>query len=195
MVRQLQGELLADVPGADDDGVLLVPRQVAAERPRDGAQRRDQDDGGEPEDAKPGEHRLHEVGRNTEESEDPDSDRDAAEDTDDVVDRRMVGALLVPVVEPLEPQQEEPARDREQERYVLETRRDTSPVASLDRRAHWRGTNARTSPDDVRDEQDAPNESATTIAPPEQTARRMLLVERSESQHPARPHGHASPQW
>ncbi len=122
MVRQLESELLADVSRADDDGVLLVTRQAAAERPRDGAQGRDQDDGGEPEEAKPGEHRLHEVRGNAEESEDPDTDRDAAEDADDVVDGGMVCPLLVPVVESLEPQQQEPARDREQERQVLETR-------------------------------------------------------------------------
>ena len=127
MVRQLESELLADVSRADDHRVLLVAGQMAAERPRDCAQCRDQDDGGEPEDAEPAEHRLHEVRGDAEESEDPDADRDAAEDADDVVDGGVVGPLLVAVVEPLEPKQEKPARDREQECDVLETRGD--PVA------------------------------------------------------------------
>ena len=122
MVRQLEGELLADVPRADDDCVLLVAGQVAAEHPRDGAQGRDQDDRGEPEDAESAEHRLHEVRGDAEEGEDPDADRDASEDTDDVVDRRVVGPLLVAVVEPLEAQEKKPAGNREEECHVLETR-------------------------------------------------------------------------
>ncbi len=119
MVRQLEGKLLADVSRADDDRVLLVAGQVAAQRPRDGAQGRNQDDRGEPEDAEPAEHRVHEVGGNAEDGEDPDADRDASEDTDDVVDRRVVGPLLVAVVEPLEAQEKKPAGDREEERHVL----------------------------------------------------------------------------
>ena len=43
MVQKLERELLADVPRADDDRVLRVAGQVAAERPRERAQRRDQE--------------------------------------------------------------------------------------------------------------------------------------------------------
>ena len=45
MVQQLERELLPDVSRADDDGVLRRSPAVAAERTRDGAQGRDQDDG------------------------------------------------------------------------------------------------------------------------------------------------------
>ena len=123
----------------------FVAGQVPAERPRDGAEDRDQDDRDEPEDAEPGEDRLHEAGRDAEEREDPDADRDAAEDADDVVDRRVVGPLLVSVVEPLEPQEDDPAADGEEEREVLEAGSDPVPQAAPDGTSAFARTKARTS--------------------------------------------------
>ena len=118
---QLQRELLADVPRADDDGVLLVARAGGG---RASARRRAASGSGRPRASQKTPSRAStgctRSRGDAEESEDPDPDRDAAEDTDDVVDRRVVGPLLVPVVEPLEPEEEEPAGDREQERDVLE---------------------------------------------------------------------------
>ena len=157
--------------------VLLVAGQVPAERPRDGAECRDQDDGGEPEDAEPGEDRLHEVRGDPEEGEDPDADRDAAEDADDVIDRRVVGPLLVPVVEPLEAQEKEPAGDREQECHDLEARSDSvARRAARDKRAGK--SEGEDEPHDVGDEQAAPNESASPIPLPPDGQLDGLLLER-----------------
>ncbi len=72
-------------------------------------------------------------------------DRDAAEDADDVVDGRMVGALLVAVVQALEAKQQDPERDCEEEGQILEAGLTLSAV-DADGSSRLARTNASTSP-------------------------------------------------
>ena len=119
----------------------------------------------EPEDPEPAEDRLHEMRGDAEEREHPDADRDAAEHADDVVDGGVIGPLLVPVVEPLEPEQEDPDRDREQEYEVLEPRsRPCRPTRQL-RRDEQAREQRRTAIEarDIREQQRAANERAAPI--------------------------------
>ena len=148
---------------------------MPAEGSGDGAEGRDQEHGQEPEDSEPSQDGLHEVCRDAEEREDPDSDRDAAKDADDVVDGRVIGPLLVPVVEALEPEKEDPAGDREQERQVLEARGDPVPHVSDGRHERVREDEGEDEPHDVGDEQHPPYESSPPIPTPRQRHLDRLL--------------------
>ena len=175
VVDQLESKLLTDVARADDHRVLCVAGQMPAEGSSDGAERRDQEQGQQPEDREPSQDGLHEVCRDPEEREDPDSDRDAAKHTDDVVDRRMIGPLLVPVVEALEPEQEHPARDGEEECQVLEARGDPVPRVSDGRHERARENEGECEPHDVGDEQRPPYEGSPPIPAPRQRRLDRLL--------------------
>ena len=97
---------------------------MCRQRTRSGPESRDRHHGEEPEQGETRQNRLDEVGGHSEEREDPHAHRDAPEHADDVVDRGVVGSLLVTVVEPLEAEEQDPERDREQERHELEPRSD-----------------------------------------------------------------------
>ena len=175
VIRQLQRELLADIAGADDHCVATITGQMSAQRARSRAERRDQDDCQEPEDSEPSQNGLHEVGRDPEEREHPDSDRDAAKDADDVVDGRVVGPLLVPVVEALEPEQQDPSGDREHERQVFVARADPVPHLPDRRDEGVRENEGEDEAHEVGGEEHPPDEGAAPIAAPRRCEDRPLV--------------------
>ncbi len=166
MVQELQRKLLSDGARPDDHRILGIAGEMAAQCARDGAQRRDQEDREEPEDAEPAEHRLDEMRCHTEQREHPYADGDAAEHADDVVDRRVIGPLLVSVVEALEPEQEDPEREGQEQGQVLHPGAD--PVCRRARVGHEqaceheRQNEAR----DIREQQRTADELAAPIPSP-----------------------------
>ena len=78
----------------------------------------------------------------------------------------MVGPLLVPVVEPLEPEEDDPAGDGEDEREVLVSGTDPVPQVCDRRNERVRENEGKNEPEDVGDEQHSPHESSAPIAAP-----------------------------
>ncbi len=157
MVEVLAREQLADFPFADDDRVLEIRELPATPRARHSARGRDEHDRECPE------HReLRQGGtcesrhpRNGEQQ--PRADGDEVEHAHHVVHGRVVGALLVAVVQPVELRDDDPRRQREEEHEVLPAHRHV-----IDRSAGWKdrfGDQERQGePDDVGEEQCAPDE-------------------------------------
>ena len=93
----------------------------------------------------------------------PRPERHDLEHADDVVDRRVIGALLVAIVEPVDPGQQDPEREGSHEERDLPDRRD-----AVGRRP-WRNECKRheicaKEPHDVGAEQQPPHEP--TAPPP-----------------------------
>ena len=89
-------------------------------------------------------------------------DGDEVEDADDVVDRRVVGALLVPVVEPVDLRGDDPDRERQQEEVDLEAERHAA--RGLPAGDEVRDEEGGEQADDVREQERAADEPA---APPD----------------------------
>ena len=110
MLEELPGDELPDLARAEDDRVLQVRDPVPAE----GASRRaadgDQADREAPEDDQLEKCRVGEPGDPGTEVEDPGADGDEVEHAQELVDGRVVGPLLVVVVEAVELRAEDPAR-------------------------------------------------------------------------------------
>src|SRR4029079_18441127 len=166
MVEELHRKLLSDEAVPADPRILGIAGEMAAQCARDGAQRRDQEDSEEPEDAEPAEHRLDEMRCHTEQREHPYADGYAAEHADDVVDRRVIGPLLVSVVEALEPEQEDPEREGQEQGQVLHPGADPvrrrARVGHEQACEHERQNEAR----DIREQQRTADELAAPIPSP-----------------------------
>ena len=93
------------------------------------------------------------------------------EDADDVVDRRVVGPLLVPLVEAVELRENDPAGQAGREERELAVRGDA--VGGLGLEQPRRQDEGDRQPDDVRDQQRAPDEPAA----PERDRRVLPLVQ------------------
>ena len=85
---------------------------LRATHPRHGAEQRHEHDGEEPEQDQAIERRVRKAGEVRDREEAPRPKRDDLEDADDVVDRRVVAPLLVAVVQPVEPREQHPERER-----------------------------------------------------------------------------------
>ena len=124
VLQQLARHLLADVPGADDRACSGRTRPVPADararscgrpgRARSRAARRAAASGSS-------DRRTQHVG---EREEHPRADRDHVEDAEEVVDRRVVGALLVARVQAVEAREHDPDRQRQREEKDLDLRAD-----------------------------------------------------------------------
>ena len=91
---------------------------------------RDEEDRDRPEEADPLDARRGQVGDVRAREEEPRAGGDEVEDTDEVVRRRVVGALLVVVVEALELCEDDEDGQRQDEQRVLEDRRDVGADAA-----------------------------------------------------------------
>ena len=114
VLEELARGELADLPRADDQGVLQVQRAPPSERTRGAAKCHDEDRREEPERYEAGNVRVsdsHEPGRDEVE---PRAERDQVEDAHELVDRRMVDVLLVSLVESVELGGDDPERNRQQ---------------------------------------------------------------------------------
>ncbi len=111
MLEQLPRRQLADVARADDDRVLEVQRAAPGDRARDArAPATTSTDGEQPEHDEPRDVQIADAGGPRRHEVAPRAERDEMEDADDLVDRRMVDVLLVPLVEPVELRCDDPER-------------------------------------------------------------------------------------
>ncbi len=124
MMAQLLRYELADVAGTEDDRVLEVGEGAAREHSCDGSARGDEDDREQPEAEESGEARIRRVRHRRDAEEQPASDRDQVQHRHEVVRRRMVGALLVEVVESVELRDDDPQGQAQEEYDQLDIRRD-----------------------------------------------------------------------
>ena len=76
----------------------------------------------------------------------PRSERDDLEDADDVVDRRVVGPLLVAVVQPVDPGEQHPERQAQRRRARSPTMSRTTSTADVDGHSTSASRNAVGSP-------------------------------------------------
>ena len=107
----------------------------------DRAQDRHEDDREEPEDDEPPEVRIREPGEVRQNEEAPCSERHDLDDADDVVNRGMVRALLVAVVEPVHAREQHPERDAWRRRARSPSRaRPDQPVRQAPRPRRQRRT-------------------------------------------------------
>src|SRR5688572_16865391 len=98
MLFDLVGEQIRDVTRADDDDILDVRALAATNRAARGTQKRDERDGEQPEDDESGQIRIREIEDVRDDEEAPRPQRDDLEDSHNVVDRGVIGALLVTVI-------------------------------------------------------------------------------------------------
>ena len=127
VLHQLARDELADVAGADDHRVLDVRRAAMEHGPGDRAADGDEGDRERPERDELDQARVGEMGERRSDEQEPGADGDHHEHRGQVVDRRVVGALVVAVVQAEELGRDQPGRQRHQERGHLERQRE--PVA------------------------------------------------------------------
>ena len=112
VLEQLARDELANVPGADDDGVLDIGEGSPGRDARHGAAGRDEQDPENPEEQHLRDARLHETSR---EPEDERAQRHEEEHAREVVERRVIRQELVAVVQAEELRRHYPDRQRGQE--------------------------------------------------------------------------------
>jgi hypothetical protein len=162
MLEQLPRKGLADVARADDHGVLQVldPRPAVGTAGCAGA--RDAGDREDPEEEELGQRGIREPGDVAEREQEPTRDRHEVEHAREVVGGRVVGPLLVPVVEAVLLGRDDPGRHREREDEELargsEAVRRGGPPAVQKLRERERDDEA----DDVGSKQRAPDDPAAT---------------------------------
>ena len=125
--------------------------------------KRDQHDRERPERSRLLEVRLEEARHVTEAVDDPDRHGDEVEDADDVVDGRVVGALLVAVVERVDLRGHHPGRQRDQEEQPLRARGETLEERRAGGEQRLGEEERRDQADHVGDEERAPDEPAATV--------------------------------
>ena len=121
MLEQLPRDQLTDVAGSDDDRVLEIAHMTSAVRARGRAPGRDQCDGCRPEDRDLARRRMGEIRQVQPEDEQARADRDHVEHARELVAGRVVGALLVALVEAVELCDDDPGRKGQYEEDELRT--------------------------------------------------------------------------
>ena len=132
MILDLVGEQVRDAARADDDDVLRIGTLATTDRAARGAQDRDECDRKEPEHDEACQVRIWKTDDVRDDEEAPRPQCDELEDTDHVVDRRVVGSLLVAIVEAIDPREEHPEWEGGDEQPDLPDRRDL-----VTRRCRW----------------------------------------------------------
>ena len=162
VLEQLARDELADVAGADDDGVLEVEDAPPADRPGGAAADRDEDERRDAEERELAQLRIREAERPERQRDQPDAAvaiRCRTPTTSSM--RRMVGALLVSLVEPVQLRQDDPERQAGQEhQQLLRVRRaveDAAGVEGRDQEERQRQAG------EVGEEQHAPDEPAAPL--------------------------------
>ena len=152
MAKQLAGDALTDIAGAEDERVLVVERTSAAERTCDAACESDEHDRGAPQHDGVRHGRISKTGQLQRGEHEPRSDRDQVEDADDVVGRRVVRALLILVVQVIETRDCDPHGKRD------DGRNDGAPIEPRAGQADYEKREGE--PYDVGDDEHATNEPA-----------------------------------
>jgi hypothetical protein len=124
MLKELSPDQLADLPRADDHRILLVCNAAAAERARGCAAERDEGDGERPEERELDDVWARKTRQPGSHDENPRADRDHVEDVPHVVDRGVVRALLIALVEAVELGDDDPCRQGSEEEHPLHRRVD-----------------------------------------------------------------------
>ncbi len=153
------GQQVRHLAGPDDDDVLDVRGVPPSEDARDRAEQRNQDDRDPPEDHEAREVRMREADDLGDRDEPPRPDRHHLEDAEDVVDRRVIRPLLVPVVEPVHPCEEHPERQACDEERDLPAHADDVDDRS-GRDEGEREKERANEPDEIGDEEQASHEPA-----------------------------------
>ena len=115
VLTELVGHELADVAGPDDDRVLEIGDRATAERASESTGARHEHDSREPERDLTLERRIGKPGRLGGDEEHPGPHRHEMENAEQVIGGRVVGSLLVGVVEPVEASSDEPQRHGREE--------------------------------------------------------------------------------
>ncbi len=124
MLLDLVGEQMGDAARADDDDVLDVGALPTTDGAARGAQERDERNGEEPEHDETSQVRVRKTEDVRDDEEAPGPEGDDLEDTDHVVDRRVIGSLLVTVVEAVDARKQNPQREGRDEDGHFPHRRD-----------------------------------------------------------------------
>ena len=135
VLAHLLGEQPRDVARADDEDVLHVGGLAPADHSDEDAEEPDEPDRERPEHHEPLERRMSELHDVRADEEDPGSDRDHLEDAEEVVDGRVIGALLVTVVQPMQARENHPQRQARAEQDELPLRHDGVDGLSAPRRS------------------------------------------------------------
>jgi hypothetical protein len=164
---------------ADDDRVLDVGEVLPCDPARDPARGGDGHDGEEPEAEQPRKPRIGFMRDRRKGEEEPAAHRDQLEDADEVVRSRVVGALLVLVVETVELRHDHPGRQAQAEDEQLDLHTDCigAPVLLEDERRCEEGEREA---DKVGEHQHPADEPATahpcgSRAPPLEDVQRPLV--------------------
>jgi hypothetical protein len=163
MVEELARDRLPDVARAHDDGVLEVGRVPAAIATRARTPERDEHRGERPEGGDAPKLRVGETAEVRAGEEHPCPERDHVQDADQVVGRRVVGPLLVAVVETVELGEDDPAGKRREEEEVLGLECDSPRGPRAERKL--RSQEGASEPEDVGGQQHPAHEPA---APPDE---------------------------
>ena len=166
VLEQLPGHELAHVACADDHRVLQIGDVPAAEAPCDAPRDRDEHDGRDQEERKPAEGGLGDPERPQGQRDHPQTRRRQMEDADDVFRRRVIGALLVALVEAVELRQDDPERQADQEEQRLAADRQAAAEQPRLAREGLCHQERERQADDVGHEQRAPNQPATPLVGP-----------------------------
>ena len=160
MLQELARDRLADVACSDDDRVLDVLEAPAADRACEGASRDYEHDREQPEDEQLMQVERRHVSHGRADKEDPGADCDEVKDAYEVVDGRVVVALFVVLVQPVEPCHHDPGREGERESEPFHPWADR--VAVPYRRVEELGREeGQTQADEVCEDERAPDEPAT----------------------------------
>ena len=119
VTQQLLGDRLADVSGADDDSVLNEARPCAGSCACEGPGQRHQQDRENPEEQEFRHVRVREPCKRCESVEEPRANRDHVEHGRGLIDSGVSRAPVVLAVQPIEPRDQYPSRQREQEEERL----------------------------------------------------------------------------
>jgi len=166
MLEELSADHLADRSCADDDGVLDIGREPTGEGTRAAPRQRHRHDREQPERRKLLLIRVGEAGHPGEREEPPGADRDKMEHAGDLVDRRVVGPLVVVVVEPVELRPDHPDRERAGEDEGLEARPDTRDQPGLARESKLGRAERDAQPDHIGDREHSANEPPAPVFAP-----------------------------
>ena len=165
VLAHLLGEQARDVARADDEDVLHVRGLASADHADEDAEEPDEADRERPEHHEPLERRMGELDDVRADEEDPGSDRDDLEDAEEVVDGRVIGALLVAVVQPVQRARESPRAGRLAQNRTSSHCGTTVSTGVGRRNDSLRDDERGHEPDDVREEQQSTHEPAAARAP------------------------------
>ena len=160
MVSDLVGQQARDLTRPDDDDVLDVRGVSPSHDSRDRPEQRNEQDRDRPEDDEAREVRMRQADDLGDRHEPPGADRDHLQDAEDVVDGRVVGSLLVSIVEAVHARDEHPEGEARDEECDLPARVDLIDRGfGRDQRESEQERGQE--PDEIGDEQQPAHEPAT----------------------------------